>query len=133
MFTNAVPFGAFRGFGAPQSQFAGERHMDVIARTLGIDAVELRRINLLRDGQTTATGQAIRDGTDRLAVLERALELSRYRERQPEHAAFNATHTTLRRGPRPSTVYHGAGVTGRGEGAVKARLRVGGRPDRGVE
>src|SRR5205807_10441510 len=88
MFTNAVPFGAFRGFGAPQSQFAAERHMDVIARTLGVDAVELRRINLLRDGQTTATGQAIRDGTDRLAVLERALELSRYREKQPEHAAL---------------------------------------------
>src|SRR5437773_10533791 len=79
MFTNAVPFGAFRGFGAPQSQFAGERHMDVIARTLGVDPIELRRINLLRDGQTTATGQAIRDGTDRLTVLERAPELSRSR------------------------------------------------------
>src|SRR5439155_1323518 len=82
MFTNAVPFGAFRGFGAPQSQFAGERHMDVIARTLGIDPIELRRINLLRDGQTTATGQVIRDGTDRLVVMEQALELSRYREKQ---------------------------------------------------
>jgi len=133
MFTNAVPFGAFRGFGAPQSQFAGERHMDVIARTLGIDAVELRRINLLRDGQTTATGQAIRDGTDRLAVLERALELSRYREKQPEHAAFNATHTTLRRGSGLSTFYHGAGFTGGGEVALKSRLRVAGRPDGGVE
>src|SRR5256712_3616332 len=65
MFTNAVPFGAFRGFGAPQTLFACERHMDVIARTLEIDPVELRRINLLRDGQTTATGQVIRDGTDR--------------------------------------------------------------------
>jgi len=133
MFTNAVPFGAFRGFGAPQSQFAGERHMDVIARTLGIDAVELRRINLLRDGQTTATGQAIRDGTDRLAVMERALELSRYREKQPEHAAFNATHTTLRRGSGLSTFYHGAGFTGGGEVALKSRLRVAGRPDGGVE
>ena len=71
MFTNAVPFGAFRGFGAPQTLFACERHMDVIARTLEIDPVELRRINLLRDGQTTATGQVIRDGTDRVAVLER--------------------------------------------------------------
>src|SRR3989449_387307 len=133
MFTNAVPFGAFRGFGAPQSQFAGERHMDVIARRLGIDAVELRRINLLRDGQTTATGQAIRDGTDRLAVLERVLELSRYREKQPEHAAFNATHTTLRRGSGLATFYHGAGFTGGGEVALKSRLRVAGRPDGGVE
>src|SRR5438309_9824044 len=107
--------------------------MDVIARTLGVDAVELRRINLLRDGQTTATGQAIRDGTDRLAVLERALELSRYRGNQPEHAAFNATHTTLRRGSGLSTFYHGAGFTGGGEVALKSRLRVAGRPDGGVE
>ena len=115
MFTNAVPFGAFRGFGAPQSQFAGERHMDVIARTLGMDAVELRRINLLADGQSTATGQVIRDGTDRLAVMERALALSRYREKQREHAAFNATHATLRRGSGLATFYYGAGFTGGGE------------------
>src|SRR2546426_9168658 len=74
MFTNAVPFGAFRGFGAPQTLFACERQMDVIARTLGIDPVELRRVNLIRDDQTTATGQVIRDGTDRVALLERALE-----------------------------------------------------------
>src|SRR5205809_2732370 len=90
MFTNAVPFGAFRGFGAPQTLFALERHMDVIARTLGLDPVELRRRNLLRDGQTTATGQVIRDGTDRIAVLERALALSGYREKQRSHEAFNA-------------------------------------------
>ena len=133
MFTNAVPFGAFRGFGAPQSQFAGERHMDVIARTLGVDPIELRRINLLRDGQTTATGQVIRDGTDRLVVMEQALELSRYREKQRQHAAFNATHATLRRGSGLATFYHGAGFTGGGEVALQSRLRVAGRPDGKVE
>src|SRR5881397_636141 len=133
MFTNAVPFGAFRGFGAPQTLFACERHMDVIARTLGIDPIELRRINLLRDGQTTATGQVIRDGTDRLVVMEQALELSRYREKQRGHAAFNATHATLRRGSGLATFYHGAGFTGGGEVALKSQLRVAGRPDGGVE
>ena len=133
MFTNAVPFGAFRGFGAPQTQFAGERHMDVVARTLGIDAVELRRTNLLRDGQTTATGQVIRDGTDRLAVLERALELSGYRAKEREHAAFNATHSTERRGIGLATFYHGAGFTGGGEVALKSQLRVAGLPDGRVE
>src|SRR5216117_135638 len=133
MFTNAVAFGAFRGFGAPQTLFACERHMDVIARTLRMDPVELRRKNLIRDGQRTATGQVIQDGTDRVAVMERALELSRYREKQPEHAAFNATHTTLRRGSGLSTFYHGAGFTGGGEVALKSRLRVAGRPDGGVE
>jgi len=133
MFTNAVPFGAFRGFGAPQTQFAGERHMDVVARTLAVDPVELRRVNLLKDGQTTATGQVIRDSTDRVAVMERALELSRYREKQGEHTAFNATHETLRRGMGLATFFHGAGFTGGGEVALKSRLRVAGRADGGVE
>src|SRR5205814_8950438 len=133
MFTNAVPFGAFRGFGAPQSQFAGERHMDVIARTLDVDPVELRRVNLLKDGQTTATGQVIRDGTDRVAVMERALELARHRDEGHDHAGFNATHPTMRRGMGLATFYHGAGFTGGGEAALKSRLRVAGRADGGVE
>jgi CO/xanthine dehydrogenase Mo-binding subunit len=105
----------------------------VIARTLGIDAVELRRTNLLRDGQTTATGQTIRDGTDRLAVLERALELSAYRAKEREHAAFNAREVTRRRGIGLATFFHGAGFTGGGEVALKSRLRVAGLPDGRVE
>src|SRR5437016_12321318 len=107
--------------------------MDAIARTLGMDAIELRRINLLKDGQTTDTGQVIRDGTDRLAVMGQALELSRYRQRQREHAVLNWTHATLRRGAGLATFYHGAGFTGGGEVALKSRVRVAGRPDGGVE
>jgi xanthine dehydrogenase molybdopterin-binding subunit B len=41
--TNAPPHGAFRGFGAPQSLFAMERHMDRIAQTVGLSPVEIRR------------------------------------------------------------------------------------------
>ena len=78
MLTNSPPFGAFRGFGAPQTQFAVERHMDRIAAEMQIDPVELRRRNLIRDGQSTATGQVIEDGVDRVAVMERALEMSDY-------------------------------------------------------
>ena len=133
MFTNAVPFGAFRGFGAPQTLFALERHMDVIARTLGLDPVELRRRNLLRDGQSTATGQVIRDGTDRIAVLERALALSGYREKQRSHAAFNAAQRSQRRGIGLATFYHGAGFTGGGEVHLNSRLQVAGLPDGRVE
>src|SRR5438445_177032 len=133
MFTNAVPFGAFRGFGAPQTLFACERHMDVIARTLGLDPVELRRRNLIRDGQSTATGQVIRDGTDRVAVLERALALSGYREKQRAHAAFNAAERAKRRGIGLATFYHGAGFTGGGGVGLSSRLQVAGRADRRVE
>ena len=59
--TNMVPYGAFRGFGAPQAIFALERHMDEIATSLGLDPVELRRKNFLHDGDTTATEQRMRE------------------------------------------------------------------------
>ncbi len=133
MFTNAVPFGAFRGFGAPQTQFAVERHMDVIAHAIGMDPVELRRINLIKDGDSTATGQVIQDGTDRVALLERALGLSRYRDKQREHVRFNATNPERRRGIGLATFYHGAGFTGSGEVNLKSRVRVAGLPDGRVE
>ncbi len=133
VFSNAVPFGAFRGFGAPQTQFANERHMDVIARTLDVDPVTLRRINLIRDGQTTSTGQVIADGTDRVALMEQALELARYEEKQGHHRGFNAVHPTLRRGMGFATFYHGAGFTGSGEVMLRSVVYVAGRADGRVE
>ena len=133
MLTNTVPYGAFRGFGAPQTQFANERHMDVIAHTLGIEPAELRRINLLRDGQSTSTGQVIEDGTDRQAVLQTALESSEYDDRRTAHTAFNTSHPYLRRGIGLATFYHGAGFTGSGEVYLKSKVRVAGLPDGKIE
>src|SRR5262249_53534268 len=106
-FTNSPPNGAFRGFGAPQTLFAIERHMDLIADRVGLDPAELRRRNLIRDGQTTATGQTIRDSVDRVALQEKALELASYSSRCEEHATFNRTHPHLRRGIGFSTFSHG--------------------------
>src|SRR6202041_3363723 len=57
--TNMPPHGAFRGFGAPQSLFAMERHMDRIAKVVGLSPVEIRRRNFLQPGDTTTTGQAV--------------------------------------------------------------------------
>jgi CO/xanthine dehydrogenase Mo-binding subunit len=131
--TNAVPFGAFRGFGAPQTLFALERHMDVVARTLGVDPVELRRRNLIRDGQSTATGQVIRDGADREAVLDRALTLSGWEKKRAEHPVFNATDPVRRRGIGLATFFHGAGFTGGGETALKSRVHVAGLRDGRIE
>src|SRR5262249_13416157 len=58
--TNHPPHGAFRGFGAPQSIFALERHMNRVAEAVGLPPEELRRRNFIRQGQSTATGQIIR-------------------------------------------------------------------------
>ncbi len=133
MFTNSPPHGAFRGFGAPQTHFANERHMDVVAATIGVDPAELRRRNLIVDGQTTATGQRITDGTDRVALLDRALELSSYRQRQDKHRALNASHPFLRRGIGMSTFHHGAGFTGSGEVMLASELELAGLVDGRVE
>ncbi|HEX9148978.1 MAG TPA: xanthine dehydrogenase family protein, partial [Thermoanaerobaculia bacterium] len=57
--TNTPPNGAFRGFGAPQTQFAAEVHMERIAEALGMDPVRLREVNAYRPGDTTATGQRL--------------------------------------------------------------------------
>src|SRR6202166_668413 len=76
--TNAPPHGAFRGFGAPQSLFAMERHIDFIAQTLGISSIEVRRRNLLKPGQTTTTEQIVREPINLGKLLNRALEVSEY-------------------------------------------------------
>src|SRR5690606_474859 len=96
--TNSPPYGAFRGFGAPQTLFAVERHIDEIARHLRLDPAELRRRNLLREGQTTATGQVRRDTVDHAAQLDQALRLIDYEQRQRAHDQFNRAHPYLRRG-----------------------------------
>jgi CO/xanthine dehydrogenase Mo-binding subunit len=70
LYTNLPPAGALRGFGIPQLVWAYESHADMIAHALGIDAVEFRRRNLLRDGRPQATGTVMRDAAI-AAVLDR--------------------------------------------------------------
>ena len=70
MYTNNPPAGAFRGFGVTQSAFAVEQNMDVLAHELGIDPLALRRMNGLRVGSTTATGQVLRESVGLLDCLD---------------------------------------------------------------
>jgi CO/xanthine dehydrogenase Mo-binding subunit len=60
IYTNNTPSGAFRSFGALQTQFATETHLDIIAEKLGLDPFEIRRINAMRDGATTHTKQKLK-------------------------------------------------------------------------
>ena len=61
IYTNLPPNGAYRGYGAMQSVFASERAMDLLAERLGLSPLELRRRNLLRDGDRFATGEVLHD------------------------------------------------------------------------
>jgi CO/xanthine dehydrogenase Mo-binding subunit len=71
VWTNLVPAGALRGFGVPQAVWAYESQMDMIAERLGLDSVEFRRKNLLRDGDSFATGELL-DGLHYDALLDHA-------------------------------------------------------------
>jgi len=88
--TNMPPHGAFRGFGAPQSIFALERHMDKVAKTVGLTPEELRRRNFIHEGETTATNQTIREKVDMEGLLNRAFALSDYYTKREQFARENA-------------------------------------------
>lgn len=123
--TNTPPNGAFRGFGAPQVAFAYEMHMEKIAAELGIDPVELRRINLLRQGDITATGQRLTWSVGSEEVLNTAIERSNYFEKkQAIEAESNHANHDKRRGIGLSFFFHGAGFTGSGEAKMKAQAGV---------
>ncbi|HXJ62950.1 MAG TPA: xanthine dehydrogenase subunit D [Actinomycetota bacterium] len=70
VYTNNPPCGAMRGFGAPQTCFAGERLMDELADKLGMDRIELRRMNALHTGSVLPTGQVIRGSAPALECLD---------------------------------------------------------------
>jgi CO/xanthine dehydrogenase Mo-binding subunit len=127
--SNAPPQGAFRGFGAPQSLFALERHMDRIAQVVGLSPVEIRRRNFLKPGQTTTTGQTINEQIDLNHLLDRALELSDYPSKKEKFAVENHTATTRKKGIGLATFLHGAGFTGSGERYLGSIVGVEACPD----
>ena len=121
--TNTPPHGAFRGFGAPQSLFALERHMDVVAKAIGMAPDEFRRRNLLHQGMTTATNQVIHDPIVLDQMLERALELTGYHAKVKQFAEHNLT-STRKKGIGMAAFLHGAGFTGSGERYLNALVGV---------
>jgi CO/xanthine dehydrogenase Mo-binding subunit len=117
--TNTPPNGAFRGFGAPQTQFAAEVHMERIAEALAMDPVRLREVNAFRPGDTTATGQKLARDCSALRVLREAVRRTDFRRRRRELSGSN-------RGIGLALFFHGSGFTGGGEVklASKASLEL---------
>src|SRR5437879_5632436 len=126
--TNMPPHGAFRGFGAPQSIFALERHLDKVAKTIGLTPEEFRRLNFIHEGETTATNPVIREKVDMEGLLNRAFELSDYYAKQALFTKQNRDQkktvrtgtsalpvSRIRKGIGFASFMHGAGFTGSGE------------------
>jgi CO/xanthine dehydrogenase Mo-binding subunit len=112
--TNFPPHGAFRGFGAPQSVFALERHLDQVAKAVGLAPDELRRRNFIRQGQTLAVGQVVHEEIDMNELMERAFAISDYRAKRERFSRENP-HSKIKRGIGFASFLHGAGFTGSGE------------------
>jgi CO/xanthine dehydrogenase Mo-binding subunit len=94
-YTNNVPSGAFRGFGAPQAHFAAESMVTRLAHALGLDPVDVRRKNLYREGSIESTGLPLPAGVGAREVFERCLEEAREVLPVPLH---NGAVSPLRRG-----------------------------------
>ncbi len=86
-YTNHQPSGSVRAPTAPQVNWALESHMDEVARAIGMDPVELRRKNILRNGDSTATGQPL-DPHGAPDCLESAIEMIGYGKDLPEDEAI---------------------------------------------
>ena len=128
--TNTPPNGAFRGFGAPQTEFAAETQLNRIAEQLGLSPLDIRRRNVYQPGDITPTGQVLRDSVAAEEVLERAAEaaeFTRMRARTDDARRRRAgsgsipghpLHTDrdrLASGIGLALAWHGAGFTGSGE------------------
>jgi CO/xanthine dehydrogenase Mo-binding subunit len=123
MATNIPPHGAFRGFGAPQTLFALERHMDHIAHTLNLSPEEVRRQNFLATGDHTAAGQPLHEPVDMQHLLTRALHDSDYHHKRAAFTESNQ-HSQIKRGIGFATFMHGTGFTGSGERRLNSLVHL---------
>ena len=131
MATNTPPNGAFRGFGAPQTEFAAEMQVNRIADALDISPLELRRRWVYRIGDETPSGQILKESVAGEEVLERTAEASEFERirsqtaqqrserkssrRSGESAALVSPTERTARGIGLALAWHGAGFTGSGE------------------
>jgi len=121
MATNTPPNGAFRGFGAPQAEFAAEMQVNRIAEALDVSPLDLRRRWVYREGDVTPTGQVLRESVGGIDVLEAAAAASAFDRTRAQTRAMREGRTD---GARTATgiglalAWHGAGFTGSGEATM---------------
>jgi CO/xanthine dehydrogenase Mo-binding subunit len=130
--TNAPPHGAFRGFGAPQSIFALERHLDQVAKAVGLTPAELRLRNFIREGDTLAVGQVVHERVDLGRLMQRAFEMTGYAEKFERFPKENAGRC-IKKGIGFAAFLHGAGFTGSGEEYLASVVGVEARADGRVD
>jgi CO/xanthine dehydrogenase Mo-binding subunit len=136
--TNTVPSGAFRGFGGPQAIFGIEMLMEKIAQTLDLPPQQVRHINLIEQGQQTATEQVLKYSVSAKQTFVDVLVESDFERKFSQYAELNQPILNkLKQGKYPKTkrddvlkgigvcaFLHGAGFTGTGENKIQGKIRV---------
>jgi len=89
VFTNNIHGGAFRGYSSPQLIFGQEQFMNEIAEEIGMNPVELRRVNILRQGDLTATSQKLVEETITDEMLDHMVKVTEYHAKKE---AYEKTH-----------------------------------------
>ncbi len=92
VYTNNLPNGAFRGFGGPQGAFAAETQMNRLAEALGMDPVEIRLRNILREGSLLSVGTPLPKGVSIGQVVEQCAKA----------AGWQHTEDGWKRPPKPA-------------------------------
>ncbi|GAC1509564.1 MAG: xanthine dehydrogenase subunit D [Ktedonobacteraceae bacterium] len=109
VYTNNIPSGAFRGFGAPQAQFSSEVMVTRLAHALGLDPLEVRRRNIYREGSIEPTNRPLPEGVSALPVLERCIEEAR--ERWGYGTSGQQVAQAAPQAPQASHLRQGIGIT----------------------
>jgi len=120
VYTNRQTTGAFRGFGQPQTIFANESVVDEVAEALGIDPIEIRILNCLDVGKRTATNQLLTESVGLRETLERARDVSGWREKRAasaglaDRAGCAKAPDRFRRGIGVGSIYYGVSLGAKG-------------------
>jgi len=108
VYTNNAWSGAMRGFGIPQVAFAHESQMDLLAKALGMDPIEIRLKNCLRIGSDTATGQTL---VASVGIGETLRKVKEWRDRE-RISKNDSKNPFIRRGIGVGSMWYGIGNTG---------------------
>ncbi len=126
--TNKVPFGAFRGFGAPQTFFAIESLMDDLSKEVNENPLDFKMKHLLKKGDRTNTNGILRDTVKMQEMVEKAVALSNYNEKYKQYEKEKKGF-----GIGISLFFHGCGFTGKGEEIIKGTVKLKKYKDKTVE
>ncbi len=108
VYTNNIPSAAFRGFGAPQALFMAEMQMDKLAEKIGLDAIEMRRRNALRDGDTLGVGTPVPGPVSILQCIEAAAQHAGW-EKEPDGWRNVKRENVKRENVQPANLKRGRG------------------------